>query len=157
MAMTEHEGLQIYKDASGNSFILYPITKVHLVDGLDEFISEKVATPLNHVNAKNNPHNVTAEQVGAATTKTITVSVGTSWIADTTNGGYYQTSAATGIVAGDNPVVDVILGSDVEANALYKESWACVDRVVTAANSVTIYANEKAPTTAFTFQVKVVR
>ena len=38
MAMTEHEGLQIYKDASGNSFILYPITKVHLVDGFEEAV-----------------------------------------------------------------------------------------------------------------------
>ena len=38
MAMTEHEGLQIYKDASGNSFILYPITKAHLVDGFDEAV-----------------------------------------------------------------------------------------------------------------------
>lgn len=38
MAMTEHEGLQIYKDASGNSFILYPITKAHLVDGFEEAV-----------------------------------------------------------------------------------------------------------------------
>lgn len=40
MAMTEHEGLQIYKDASGNSFILYPITKAHLVDGFEEAVMD---------------------------------------------------------------------------------------------------------------------
>lgn len=95
--------------------------------------------------------------MGAASAETITVSVGTSWTEDTTNGGYYQTCTATGMVAGDNPVVDVILGSDVAANDLYKEAWACVDRVVTADDSVTVYANETAPTTAFTFQAKVVR
>lgn len=95
--------------------------------------------------------------LGAASTETITVSVGTSWTEDTTNGGYYQTCTATGMAAGDNPVVDVILGSDVDANVLYKEAWACVDRVVTADDSVKVYANEEAPKTAFTFQAKVVR
>lgn len=97
------------------------------------------------------------KNLGTASTETITVSVGTSWTKDTTNGGYYQTCTATSMKAGDNPVVDVILGDDIAANALYKEAWACVDRVVTAADSVTVYANEKAPTTAFTFQAKVVR
>lgn len=75
MAMTEHEGLQIYKDASGNSFILYPITKARLVDGLEEFVDDKVSIPLGHVSAKNNPHDVTAEQLGIDLTQLNAASV----------------------------------------------------------------------------------
>lgn len=96
------------------------------------------------------------ENLGAAATVTINVSVGTSWSASSTNG-FSQTCSASGMKAGDNPIVDLILGSDIEANALYKEAWACVDRIVTADNSVTIYANKDCPTTAFSFQAKVVR
>lgn len=36
MATTENNGLMIYKDPAGNKFIMYPITKAELVDGLDE-------------------------------------------------------------------------------------------------------------------------
>lgn len=88
---------------------------------------------------------------------TYTVSVGTEWTVDDTNGGFYQTVAVIGILESDNPVVDVVLGSDVAANALYKEAWAKVDRVVTGNDSITLYANEVAPNVAFTIQLKVVR
>lgn len=43
MATTEHEGLQIYKDASGNLHILYPITKADLVDGLSDFVAKYIS------------------------------------------------------------------------------------------------------------------
>lgn len=85
-----------------------------------------------------------------------TVSVPVSWTADSTNGGYYQTVSVSGITADDTPIADVVLGSDVDANALYMAAWALVTRVITGASSITLYANGEAPTTAFTIMLKVI-
>lgn len=48
MATTENNGLMCYKDASGNIFILYPITKAGLVDGLDTLLEGKADTTHKH-------------------------------------------------------------------------------------------------------------
>jgi hypothetical protein len=96
-------------------------------------------------------------KLGAASTATYTATVSTSWTEDTINGGYYQTVTVNGMLDSDNPIADVVLGDDVDANALYLEAWACVTRITTSANAIKIYANEDAPTTAFTVQLKVVR
>lgn len=111
-----------------------------------------------HKADKANPHGVTAAQVGAATTQGWTsVAVGTSWTADSTNGGYTQTITVSGILASDNPIFDVVLGTDVAANELYLEAYALVTRLTTSNGSITLWANGDAPTTAFTIQMKVVR
>ena len=69
MATSEHEVLQIYQDENGNKYILYPITKAGLVEGLEEAIAQGIAgqgqTLVQHLNDKNNPHQVKADQVGA--------------------------------------------------------------------------------------------
>ena len=91
-----------------------------------------------------------------ATTATYTVNVGTTWAANDA-GGYTQTVAVSGILAADNPVADVILGDDVDANAIYREAWACVTRISTSDGAITLHANGDAPAAAFTFQAKVVR
>lgn len=111
------------------------------------------------VNGKALSSNVTlsASDVGAASTTTYTAAVSTTWTADSTNGGFYQTVSVSGILADDNPIADVVLGSDVAANALYTEAWGLVTRITTAADSITLYANGSAPTTAFNIQLKVVR
>lgn len=46
MATTEHNVLIRARDASGNSLIIYPITKAENVDGLDETITNKA--DVNH-------------------------------------------------------------------------------------------------------------
>lgn len=86
-----------------------------------------------------------------------TVEVPVAWAEDATNGGYTQTVAVSGILATDNPIADVVLGSDVEANALYLAAWALVTRITTADGSITLYANGEAPETAFTIRLKAVR
>ena len=86
----------------------------------------------------------------AATTETYTASVGTTWTANT------QTVAVAGILATDNPIVDVVLGADADANEAYLEAWSMVTRIVTANGSVTLYASD-VPETAFNIQLKVVR
>lgn len=100
--------------------------------------------------AKNTADDAKTLAENAATTETYTASVGTAWTANT------QTVSVSGILASDNPVVDVVLGSDADANAAYLEAWGKVNRIVTAGDSVTLYATD-APETAFTIQLKVVR
>lgn len=85
------------------------------------------------------------------------IAVGTAWTADSTNGGYIQTVAVDGILASDTPDADILLGDDIDANTLYKKAWSLIDRVVTSDGSVTLYANDEAPTSAFTMRLKVVR
>ena len=57
MAVTEVSGLMKYKDADGNVYLMLPITTKENVDGMEEIDAHLVDT--------NNPHGVTAEQIGA--------------------------------------------------------------------------------------------
>lgn len=97
--------------------------------------------------------------IGAAVTKTYTVTVPVNWTADTTNGGYYQKLRVDAVSSLDNPIVDLVLTSDVEANKLQMESWEKVDRVCTTPGvySLTLYAYGDAPAVSFKIQLKVVR
>lgn len=63
MASYEHKGQLNYVDEGGNEHILYPETEIDCVLGLNEELGAKA--PISHTEDKNNPHEVTAEQVGA--------------------------------------------------------------------------------------------
>ena len=95
--------------------------------------------------------------IRGAISKTFTASVSTGWTTDSTNGGYYKNVTVDGILASDNPIVDLVLGTDVAANALYVTAWGRVTRITTAANTVKLWANDVAPETAFNIQIKAVR
>lgn len=86
-----------------------------------------------------------------------TVAVTASWTADSTNGGYYQAISVDGILDTDNPVYDVVLGTDTAANTLYLDAFALVTRLTTGNGSITLWANDEAPTNAFTLLLQVVR
>lgn len=103
------------------------------------------------------PKTLVGQVVGAAQTVTYTVTTSTSWASDTTNGGYYQIIAVNGIRSTDNPIADIVLSSNISTNKAALEAWALVTRITTANNSVTLWANGDAPTTSFSFQLKVVR
>lgn len=95
--------------------------------------------------------------IGCAKTATFNVSIPTSWTTNSSNGGYKQTIAVNGILASDTPIADVVFGDNVETNKKQLQAWGCVDRITTAANSITIYSYNKAPSVAFNIQLKVVR
>lgn len=116
----------------------------------------------NNVNKAIEDANAALEQVQeiaeyAATEYTYTAAVPLAWVEDTANGGYYQTIAVAGILAGDNPIIDVVMGADAAANILYEKAFALIGRIATAADSITLYAYKKAPETALNIQIKVVR
>lgn len=97
-----------------------------------------------------------AEEIGAATTQDFTVSVTDAWDA-VPDRGYSQRVSVSGIESSDNPIIDVVLGSDIAANALYLEAYALVTRVSTSNGAVTLWCDNDTPTVAFTIQMKVVR
>ena len=85
---------------------------------------------------------------------TYTATVKTSW---TASGAYfYQDITVSGILASDNPVVDVSFGSDQAANELYSEAICKVIHITTSANKIRVWATE-AIGTSFPIQLKVVR
>lgn len=108
-----------------------------------------------HTGRTDNPHGVTAAQAGAATVATYTATLSTTW--DGTTAPYTQTVTVTGILATDNPVVDVVLSSTPATALLEAAAWGKISRIVTAANSITAYCNEEAPAQALNIQLKVVR
>ena len=116
-------------------------------------------TAVTTADTANTTANEALEKANAsATTKTYTVSVSnTAWTEDTINGGYVCTLSVSDILSTDTPIADIVLGTDIDANTLYIEAWALVTRIETAENSITLYANNGAPATAFTMQLKVVR
>lgn len=99
-------------------------------------------------------HTHSLASLGAAKTVTLTCTVPVSW---TASGSYYtQTVAVPGMLAADNPVADILPGTDNDANKLYAEAWGKVQSITTLAGKVTIWCTE-APTVAMPVQFKVVR
>ena len=89
-----------------------------------------------------------------ATTKTFTATLSTTWSG---SGPYTQTVAVAGLLSSDNPMVDAVLSDTAATAKAQRDAWALVDRITTAANSITAYAYDKKPATAIPIQLKVVR
>lgn len=89
--------------------------------------------------------------------KEVTVSVPTTgWKTDSTYGNKV-TITVSGVTANSNPIADVVLnGSTLAANKTLLEQWSYISKITTAANSVTLYAFDTVPTTAFSILMKFV-
>lgn len=89
-----------------------------------------------------------------AKTTTLTATVPVSWTAS--GGFYYQQVSVPGMLATDNPVADILPGSDNAANKLYADAWAKVQSIDTLDGAVKLWCTA-APTTAFPLQFLIVR
>lgn len=96
------------------------------------------------------------KNLGAASTTTFTVNLPVSWAAYA-SGGYYQQINVAGMTESDNPVVDIILSTDIAASKLQLEAWACVSLIKTFNGSIQVFCFEKAPTVAMNVQMLCVR
>ena len=97
-----------------------------------------------------------SQQYVDAKTTTYTATVTTTW---TASGNYfYQDVAVSGILAADNPIVDInpSSGAGHDSVVLYSEAMCKVFRIQTSANTIRLWATEQ-PTIAFPIQLKVVR
>jgi hypothetical protein len=79
------------------------------------------------------------------------------WVADTVNGGYYQTIPIGIVRSTDTPIIDVVLGDDIAANNLFLDAWSDVTRVTTADGYITLYANTRVPSSSFIIQLKLMK
>lgn len=52
MAVIEKSGLMKYKDKSGNTYLMYPITNTDNIDGLDEALAENAAATHTHTKSQ---------------------------------------------------------------------------------------------------------
>ena len=91
---------------------------------------------------------------GKANTVTLTCTVPVSWTAS--GDCFWQNVSVPGMLAADNPIADILPGSDNAANKLYAEAWGKVLRATTYDGLIQIWCTE-APTVAFPVQFKVVR
>ena len=66
MATYEQSGILTFKNDSGDLYRMYPVTKKENVSGMDDIDA--------HIIDTNNPHNVTAAQIGAASSTSVTAS-----------------------------------------------------------------------------------
>lgn len=90
----------------------------------------------------------------AASTVTYKVNIGTAWSGSAAP--YRQTISVSGMLASDNPIVDVTPDSAYETAVSQVEAWGNIHRITTAANSITVYANDKTEV-AIPIQLKCIR
>ena len=89
-------------------------------------------------------------------TVTYEAEISTNWETAET-GEHVQNVEVTGILATDNPIVDVVLDASKETALSQLEAWSCVSKIETLDGSITVTCLEDAPTIAITIQLKVVR
>lgn len=86
-------------------------------------------------------------------TNTYTATLTTNWTAN--DDGYYtQTLTVGGILASDNPIIDIIASTTDYENE--QTMWGRVFKAVTSENAITFYAS-KSTELSLTLNIKVVR
>lgn len=96
------------------------------------------------------------QALGGATVNLFSVNIPVSWTSNA-DGSFTQDVALSGIKATDVPVVGVVLSSDTDAAKLQGKAFACVNRITTSTNNLTLYCYTTKPETAFTIQLLTVR
>lgn len=78
----------------------------------------------------------------------------TGW---TASAPYYVDVAIEGLLETDNPMITPVYTGTIETDTAIKESWNKIDRAVTSANSLRVYAFEEVPSANIPVQLQVVR
>jgi hypothetical protein len=132
-----------------------------------------------HASNTNNPHNVTAAQVGAETPAgvqakvdahaddvatinalghvkhaVLTTTLNTTWSGSSAP--FSKVQSVSGILSTDTPIVDVVMSGTFSTDEARAEAWGHIYRITIANGSITLYAKEK-PTVSLPLQIKVVR
>lgn len=114
---------------------------------------KQILTDEQKTQARNNIGALSSDTVFAQTVVYQAI-IGTSWSGSAP---YTQNISVSGILESDTPIVDIDLSAvDYSNKDAVIEAYSKIYRITTAANSITIYADE-ATTTAVPIQLKVVR
>lgn len=98
---------------------------------------------------------ITVSESGSSTA-TYEAEISTNWETSET-GEYIQSVEVAGILATDNPIVDVVLDSSKNTALSQLEAWSCVSKIETADGSITVTCLEEAPAVAIPIQLKAVK
>lgn len=98
-----------------------------------------------------------ASDLYGSLSKDYTVEIPVAWTADATNGGYTQTVNVAGILETDTPIVDVVLVDSAATNKTLLKAYSCITRITTHDGYIKLWANDNAPESIFTIQMKVVK
>lgn len=94
-------------------------------------------------NIATNTSNIATNTTNIANLKKApTITLGTSWTQDTTNGYYTQTVALSGITSKDNPTIDVVLSGTLSNMQTQQEEWGKILKIETSTDNLKFYASE---------------
>ena len=120
-------------------------TTAHITDSERNAWTGKAAGTHASQHAADGSDPVTPAAIGAAVGYRYTATIpATGW---SESAPYTQQITVSGVTAAMTPVVDVVQSADADAAALQLEAWACVSRIVTGLNKITVYCYEKTPET----------
>lgn len=142
--MAEKNIVMQRKKSDGTYDQYYPKTKVENVEGALRESDFNV-----HLSEK-----ATLTKPAHVQHDTLTATLNTTWSGSTAP--FTKTQSVSGILATDNPVVDVVMSGSFATDEKREEAWGNIYRITTANNSITLYALEK-PTVSLPIQLKVVR
>jgi hypothetical protein len=157
-ALSDKIGNQTYTE---DNYVTDSESVTASLDALDMGLKDTADSISTHTGATN-PHGITKTTVGLdnvdnvkqATTTTYTTTLDTTWSG--TEAPYTKEQTVTGILSTDDPIVDIVLSGTYATDSKIEADWAEIYRIVTSANSVTLYAHKK-PTNSIPLQFKVVR
>ena len=96
----------------------------------------------------------TGKIADGAVSTTYTATVATGWSGSAAP--YTKATTISGLLASDNPIIDLVPSSTYATAEKQIEAWGYVYKAVITANTLTLYATEK-PTVSLPIQLKVVR
>ena len=125
-------------------------------DNMD-IIDAELKKQEDHKKDQNNPHGVTAKQIGAAVVRFYSAEIlATSWSAES-SGGFSSALNLTGAVNQDTPIVGPRLSGNTSTDKLILENWSKVSRIATRDGGVILYCFKDKPTVNLPLQFQIVK
>lgn len=161
-----------YNKTETNSLLSNKVDKVTGKGLSTEDYTSAEKTKLSNIESEANK-TVVVQATGSSTTSVMSQDAVTNqlnakatttvYTATLTSGGwsssapYTQTVNISGILATDNPIVDVVLDANTSTAMSQISAWVCVSKIVTSNGSITATCLENKPITNISIQLKVVR
>ena len=93
---------------------------------------------------------------GGSTSVKYTAEIGTVWTTGE-SGEYLQTIEIPGILATDNPIVDLIQSTSIETAKSELEAWSLISKITTQNDNITVYCYNSAPSINLNINLLCVR
>ena len=87
--------------------------------------------------------------------KLYTATIGTNWSGSSPP--YTQDVSVVGLSSNDVTIVDAVLSSTSEVAKSQLEAWACISKIETGTDKITVTCLEEKPTIAIPIQLEVVK